>query len=103
LDSGFKSILRSNAGGGIVLARSNKASATSTSSETVGVDTCPFSSLETLGFDPLGFCRTKQMLQSVKRFPVIGPGDVIRKKNRKCRRVIDKNYGSSSGLQGYSR
>jgi hypothetical protein len=64
---------------------------------------CTFSSLETLGFDPLGFCRTKQMLQSLKRFPVIGPGDVIRKKNRKCRRVIDRNYSSSSGLQGYSR
>jgi hypothetical protein len=55
LDSGFKSILRSNAGrGGIVLARSNKASATSTSSETVGVDDT-FSSFGTLGFDPLGF------------------------------------------------
>lgn len=51
LDSGFKSILRSNAGGGIVLARSNKASATSTSSETVGVDTCPCHQDTTTKFD----------------------------------------------------
>jgi hypothetical protein len=41
LDSGFKSILRLNTEGwGVSLARSNKASATSTSSETVGGDTC---------------------------------------------------------------
>jgi hypothetical protein len=40
LYSGFESILRSNAeGDGIILARSNKASATSTSSDTVHVDT----------------------------------------------------------------
>jgi len=53
-DSGFKSILRLNTEGwGVSLARSNKASATSTSSETVGGDT--LSSLEALGFGPLGF------------------------------------------------
>jgi hypothetical protein len=54
LYSGFESILRSNAeGDGIILARSNKASATSTSSDTVRVDT--LSSFLALGFDPLGF------------------------------------------------
>jgi hypothetical protein len=51
---GFESILQSNAeGDGIILARSNKASATSTSSDTVRVDT--LSSFVALGFDTLGF------------------------------------------------
>ncbi len=42
------------------------------------------------------------MLQSVKRFPVIGPGDVIRKKNRKCRKSHRKElrfFFWASGLQ----
>lgn len=69
LDSGFKSILRSNAGrGGIVLARSNKASATSTSSETVGVDDT-FSSFGTLGFDPLGFCIMREQTSIANQSP----------------------------------